>query len=366
MNKIDILNVKDRKPKGRRRGMLPSYWVNLDELAQVFLDLVNRKTYENYGKQKIDGIILNVQNNIKEQSVEWSNDEDIVVLTGIEFSPNDCRNIGYLNSFDMYIDDELYFEDIYIKEVEEYKHFNIRKPLKKNSKVKFVFKNRDNMLKQLMLHIHYLGDIKVKKFIILHKDIDTKETLQRNELFVVQPFKEQIVCPIEIQGYIKVSEDCIAINDETDEEIVFYYEKEELPILHQYDILCKLYWESSIDLDLHCLINNEEEVYYSNKELIIDDNNGCWLDYDYTKWRDEPEIITILGFKDKKALLKINHFSGNLSLNENIKLQIFKKEYNKKDILLKEISLNGSLLEHKNPKNICEINLKTQEIKQLI
>ena len=357
----------NRKPKEKKRGMLPSYWVNLDEVAQIFLELLSKKKYTDYGKQKVDGIILDVIQDVSKQEIIWNVTEDLIALTGIEFLPNDCRNIGYLNSFDMYIDDELYFENIYIKEVEEYKHFNIRKPLKKGSTIKFIFNNNDNMLEYLMFNIHYIGDIKVKKYNIICKDIDTNAIIQQKELFLVEPFEEQEVCPTEIEGYTKISEDCVIVNQETtNEEIVFYYKKEELPILHQYDILCKLYWESSIDLDLHCLIDGQEEVSFKNKELLIDNNNGCWLDYDYIKWNNEPEVITILGFTDKKALLKINHYSGNLSDNEKIRVEIYKKGTDKMDILLREFSILGANLSHKTPVNVCEIDLKTQKVIKLI
>src|SRR5699024_4843912 len=129
-NKLLFENIgqkSDNKPKGKRRGSLPSYWVNLEELAQILTDIVNSSKFVDYGKQKIDGLILNVDNAKVEQEIAWQPKQDFTVLTGIEFSANDVRNIGYNNSFDMYIDDELYFEDIYIKETDEYKRFNVRK-----------------------------------------------------------------------------------------------------------------------------------------------------------------------------------------------------------------------------------------------
>lgn len=355
------------KNKGKRKGVLPSYWINLDELAQVFLDLLGKKTYIDYGKQKVDGIILDVIQDVSKQEIIWNVTEDLIALTGIEFLPNDCRNIGYLNSFDMYIDDELYFENIYIKEVEEYKHFNIRKPLKKGSTIKFIFNNNDNMLEYLMFNIHYIGNIKIKKYNIICKDIDTNSIIQQKELFLVQPFDEQHICPIDIEGYVKLSEECIVIkNEDINDEIIFYYQKEELAILHNYDILCKLYWNGNVDLDFHCLISGQQEVLFNNKEIGIDDKNKCWLDYDYRTGGNNPEIITILGFKNDKALLKVNHYAGNLYDNEEIKIEIYKKSQDKMDILLREFSIIGANLSHKTPVNVCEIDLKTQKVIKLI
>ena len=350
----------------RKRGMLPSYWVNLDEIAQIFLDLINKKTHTDYGKQKIKGLHLEVTKNIQNQEANWVVDEKIIAITGIDFLPNDCRNIGYTNCFDMYINNELYFENIYIKETEEYKHFNIRKPLKENDEIKFILKNNDNMLNNIMWNIHYIGDIKIKEYNIICKDIDTDDIISKKTISLVQPFDEQQVCPIDLQGYTKVSEECIIINNNDEiKDIIFYYKKEEMEILHDYDILCKLYWQSKVDIDLHCLIDGEDEVYFSNKEIGID-NNKCWLDYDYREWEEKPEIITILGFKEKKALIKVNHYAGILPDDENIKLEIYKKDKNKMDVLLREIIFKGSDLENKIAKEICEIDLKTQKIRKLI
>ncbi len=352
--------------KKKNKGVLPSYWVNIEEMAQVFLDLISKKTYIDYGKQKIKGLYLDIKKNINTQEITWKVDEKLIAITGIDFLPNDYRNIGYLNSFDMYINDELYFEDIFIKEVEEYKHFHIRKPLQQNSTIKFVLKNKDNMLDNIMFNIHYIGNIKIKEYKIICKDIDTNSIIKEDSLFLVQPFEEQKICPSDIDGYIKINEDCITINNnDTIDEIIFFYKKEDLIINHDYDILCKLNWIGEIDIDLHCFIN-QNEVSYSNKEISLDNKNKCWLDYDYrTGEIAKPEIITILGFKNEKALIKVNYFAG-ITNNEIIKLEIFKKDKNKMDILLREIEFKTSILEHKIPKEICEIDLKTQKVTKLI
>lgn len=140
-------------------GTLPSYWVNLEELAKIFINIPNSSKLVDYGKQKIDGLIMNINHKEDEQIITWKPKEDYTVLTGIEFFANDVRNIGYANSFDMYIDDELYFENIYIKEIAEYKRFNVRKLLKSDNKIRFLFKNRDKMVDTIFFHIHYIGDI---------------------------------------------------------------------------------------------------------------------------------------------------------------------------------------------------------------
>ena len=267
----------------------------------------------------------------------------------------------------MYIDDELYFEDIYIKETDEYKRFNVRKLIHKDNKIRFLFKNKDKMIENMFFHIHYIGDIPVKKYNIICIDIDTGETILQYEIFLIPPSK-QTVCPPEIEQYISLSEECVEINTDTsddDNNIIFEYKKEEQAIGHDYDWIFKLYWQSHIDLDFHCEIDGLPEIKYSNKEVGIDDNNKGWLDYDYTSWQETPEIITILGLKDKNVTIKVNHFSGSLNDNEEILVTIGKKD-KKGDIILKEYKIRGSQLQHKVPIPICKINLKDETITNLI
>lgn len=371
MSSLELLNsIGERtgnKKKGKRRGTLPSYWVNLEELAKILTDIVNSSKLIDYGKQKIDGLMINVNHNQNQQEIIWQPKEEFAILTGIEFSANDVRNIGYDNSFDMYIDDELYFEDIYIKETNEYKRFNVRKLLNRDNKIRFLFKNKDKMIENLFFHIHYIGDIPVKKYNIICVDINTGETILQYEIFLIPPSK-QIVCPPEIEQYISLSEECIEINTENsddDNNIIFEYQKEEQAIDHDYDWIFKLYWQSHIDLDFQCQIDNEKEIKYNNKEIGIDENNKGWLDHDYTNWQETPEIITILGFKDRNAIIKVNHFSGNLTDNEKIIVTISKRD-KKGDVIVKEYNILGNQLSHKIPIDICKINLQDETIEDLI
>lgn len=370
MSNLEILNsigIKQNTPKGKRRGMLPSYWVNLDELAKILIDISNSSKLIDYGKQKIDGLIINVPHNQNEQDIIWQPKEEFIVLTGIEFSSNDVRNIGYDNSFDMYIDDELYFEDIYIKETDEYKRFNVRKLLTTKNKIRFLFKNKNNMIENIMFHIHYIGDIQVKKYNIVCIDIDTNKVIEKYEHMLIHPNK-QMVCPHDIENYIKVSEECILLDTsklEDNHTIEFYYKKEELSVNHNYDIICKLYWESDeADVDIHCVIGNYPSINYSNKNFMLDENNSVWLDFDYRKWEGNPEVLTILGFRNESVLIKLDLFAGILKDNESVKLTIHKLEKNNEQ-LLKEYEILGNTFVQGLHKEICRINLDTHDIEDL-
>lgn len=355
------------KKKGKKKGTLPSYWVNLDELSNILNDIINSSKLIDYGKQKIQGLKINIDKTKEQQSIIWNIEEDYIVLTGIEFSANDIRNIGYNNSFDMYIDNELFFDDIYFKETDEYKIFNVRKLLNKNSVIKFVFKNKNNMMDNVFFHIHYIGGITVKRYYITCIDKDTQEIISRKETFFIPPNKATI-CPPTIENYIPITTDCQEIDStklSNNSEIIFEYEKESQVITHNYNWIFKLYWGSNVDLDLHCEIDGLTEIQFRNKEFILDENNKGWLDYDYTKWENIPEIITLLGFEDKEVTLKVNYFAGELLPSEKIVLEIGKKD-GKKDNILKEIEIPPNLLQHKIPLPIAKINLKNDTITNLI
>lgn len=358
--------LKNKKPTGKRKGTLPSYWVNLDELAKLLLDVLKGKEVIDYGKQKIDGLMLEINHNKKEQKVIWEVKEDFAIITGIDFFANDVRNIGYDNSFDMYINDELYFEDIYIKETDEYKRFNVRKLLEKEDKIDFLFKNKNKQIDNMAFHIHYLGDLPIKKYEIICIDIETNETINQYNYFVAPPTK-QMICPNTIDGYTIISE-CIEIDTDNDNNTIieFYYQKDIQEIGHNYDFICKLYWETyQLDLDFHLQIDGEKEIYFRNKEIKVDENNSAWLDYDYIKWEGTPEIITILGFKDKNAILKVNHYSGELLDDENILITISEKG-KEADGVLAEYTIKGKDLNNNKKIDICIINLGTGEITKLI
>lgn len=364
---MNNIMTKNKKPTGKRKGTLPSYWVNLDELAKVLLDVLKGKEVIDYGKQKIDGLFLEVNHSKDEQKKIWEVKEDFAIITGIDFFANDVRNIGYTNSFDMYINDELYFDNIYIKETDEYKRFNVRRLLKKEDKIQFLFKNKTKEIDTMAFHIHYLGGLPVKKYEIICLDIDTNEIITRYDYFVIAP-TQQTVCPNEIDEYIIMSE-CVEIDTENDTNniIEFYYQKESNQVIdHNYDFIFKLYWESSIDLDFHCEIDNcSSEISFSNKELKLDDENCGWLDYDYTSWSGTPEIITILGFKDRNATLKVNLYRGTISDNATVTIVIAKKEKSK-EIVLEEYMIKGENFRKGKKIDICKINLGTEEITKLI
>lgn len=341
MNKAIITTTKLDKTM---KGSLPNYIVNLDDFGNLLLEIMNSNKIVDYGKQKIDGIHIKLDGK-DEQEIIWQPKEMFAVLTGFEIGLNDCRNIGYMNSIDMFIDDIQYFDDIYFKETDtEYKELSVRRMIKENNQVRFIFKNRDKQPTDLFIHIHYIGDLLTKKYNVICIDKENNKTLLQYPIFVVPPTSFN-VCPSEIEEYNILSE-CVEVDTETYKgtDIIFEYEKVQQVIDHSYDWLIKMHWGIlGTDVDLYCDIEDVGLVYYLNKELKIDDDNQAWLDYDYTTPKGEPEIITILGLNDKKAKIGLALYRGNLTSTDIIKLEVFK--FDKGNKLVKELEITGDRLQ---------------------
>lgn len=105
------------------------------------------------------------------------------------------------------------------------------------------------------------------------------------------------------------------------------------PIDHSYDYIVLLRWENSTDtdLDLHAFINGNaaKHVYYGRTEHQ-DDDGRMWLDYDYTKHgpngrEEEPEIITILGFREAKISIRVVNYNGG-ELTEEVEVSIYRSD----------------------------------------
>ncbi len=109
------------------------------------------------------------------------------------------------------------------------------------------------------------------------------------------------------------------------------------PITHGYDYMFVMRWEddSRTDLDLHGFLDYSpvKAVWYpSTYREYAEGNNKMWLDYDYRghqSRQDEPEIITVKGFKDSVLSICINNF-GNRKLSEEVTLEVFDNQGNLK------------------------------------
>lgn len=76
-----------------------------------------------------------------------------VLLTGITYSQTGWKTF---DTWDMYVDSKIIFEDLFTKELGEYKHMNIFYPIKQGEEIKFIHHNSSGNSKQIWWDIHYL------------------------------------------------------------------------------------------------------------------------------------------------------------------------------------------------------------------
>lgn len=80
-----------------------------------------------------------------------------VLLTGITYSQTGWKTF---DKWSFLVDGEILFEDLFTKELGEYKHFNVFYPVKAGQEIKFVHHNSSGNSKQIWWDIHYLMDNK--------------------------------------------------------------------------------------------------------------------------------------------------------------------------------------------------------------
>ncbi len=121
------------------------------------------------------------------------------------------------------------------------------------------------------------------------------------------------------------------------------------PIDNPYDWLVVMRWEdnSSADLDLHCYFacDPEKHIYYGKKELVIDEENKAWLNYDYTSHgvngrHGEPEIVSILGMEEYTPNIYITNYNSG-SITEDVTIEIYRQEGNQ-DVNAATVIINAS------------------------
>lgn len=204
---------------------LPNYIVNLEELVDAVAG--NYKTTEllKSGKQGAKGLrIERLDSNINE--ISWIAPHDLLV-TGIGFTIDECRNIGYANGWSMYVNGADIMNNIRVKEMQEYKPFRNYYPVFKNQEIKFVFNNRDNIDKSILFDIDYIEtDIPMIEIVVKCIDETNGGLLGRYNSFYYPPQSVTIAAP-NIDGYELVSDSeittIIDINSKSPTEIIFYY-----------------------------------------------------------------------------------------------------------------------------------------------
>lgn len=134
---------------------------------------------------------------------------------------------------------------------------------------------------------------------------------------------------------------------------------------HDYDLKFVLRWQnnSSTDLDFYAFLDHtsSNRVFYGNREYGSGEDK-MWLDNDHTQHgqdgrETQPEIITVLGFKQSVLSIQINNYDRE-PITENVTVEILDIDQNVlKTFTIPSYALSGS-------KNywVCDVELATRAI----
>ena len=140
---------------------LPRYVVNFDELSALLNDEMNKpddRPQRQYsrGKQKSKGMRLETIGDKMNISDKWKITSE-VWITGIKIAVSD-ETAWKRDKMDLIIDDEVVFEDIYLKNVSEYKNFRVFRPVIEGGIVEVVLHGNSERV-EVWVDIDYIGDM---------------------------------------------------------------------------------------------------------------------------------------------------------------------------------------------------------------
>lgn len=280
---------------------LPSYIVNLEEMLEylkdkielnvnvegiggsignemaTIVDLLKKILMLIYdrGVQQIHGLRQHIPSVVGVFKLTKTFDFDIM-LTGISYSQSGWK---YQDSWDLEVGGTKLF-DSFTKEIGEHKHFNV-----------FYFIPAGTPIN--IYHHNDSGNSKIVWFDIEYLNLSLPN--------IIPPLPEP--------------------------------PESDLPISNPYDWMFVLRWEDSTgtDIDFHMYLDRDESthIWYSNKSISKDEDNQAYLNYDFTSHgsngrEDEPEIMTIYGYKDKVVNVFVTNFDEG-SISEPVTVEVIQK-----------------------------------------
>ena len=212
---------------------LPNYIVNLEEFVNSIADGYKSMKLLGNGTQRSKGLKLENMT-LNEIETSWIAPHDLLI-TGVRFGIDECRNIGYTSNWDMYINNILTMSSIYIKEMNEYKRFRNFYPVLKGQEIKFIFHNETKIDKDVFFDIDYIqSEIPSMELIVTCIDKITGDILTKYNSFYTPPITTKITAP-NIGGFSPVGDEEILvtfdINTQSPVEITFYYEPDEKEVI---------------------------------------------------------------------------------------------------------------------------------------
>lgn len=203
---------------------LPNYIVNLDELFESILKAYyNHLLYEG-GKKKSESKHNKVESlNKREFLFSFSTP---IFLEKVQFFISPKRNSGYNNYWELYLNDEILFDSVFAKEMDENKTLFSPMPIKEDSVLKFVFYNNNDIDLDIGYNIEYYEKDIIGNVIVVGVDDETREVILHTAMPFIPNSESQIKAPT-IEGYspLETHKDIMLQLPSLTQIVYFYYRK---------------------------------------------------------------------------------------------------------------------------------------------
>ena len=326
-------------------GGVPNYIVNLPDLEDTIKQAIkNSACNDSNGIQRSKGFLI-LSEEIGVEEAIWEVPYEIE-LTGLTFAQEEVRNMGYDDYINIYIDDELYFETIYLKEVQEGKWFRNMVKVEKGSTIKIEYVNQTDIEKEFKIDLEYITKAPIVFEPISPPPIEPEP---------IEPEKPEAEEP-----EIEVSPELLPIY-----RIYLRYEG---GVTTDLDIYANLY-NSTDGSD----ITPSKTIGFSRRQWGINTMNIAKVakvndnHLGHNDRQNEPEIIEIYGKPSKYFRFFVVNYKDGHKLEEDITMEMYQvDEFGNDSLPLAYIVKHPTLFYNDNARvNFFDFAIETESIVEL-
>lgn len=331
----------------QQAGGVPNYLINLDEVKTAIENTIgNNSPQDNSsGIQRSKGFLI-LSESYGVEMATWRVPQDIE-LTGLTFTQEESRNMGYDDYINIFIDDDVLLETVYLKEMQEVKEFRNTITVKEDSIIEVEYVNDTGIQKEFKIDLEYLNRTPMET-----PQLDTPPVTPDNPI-PPKPEPEEPTLP------------------------------EPMPDLQPiYRIYLRYEGSVATDLDMYVnMFNNQDGSDITPKQTVGFTRRRWGIDLDnmvdMTRVSDshlgidakenEPEIIEIYGTPSSYYRFYVNSYKYGDRLTENVTIEMFQVDSNGKDaLLLHSISKNSQRFSQDNAKVFFfDFDISNQKIVEL-
>lgn len=136
---------------------LPSYIINFDEMKELLEEMLSNVVVKDvanlYGVQKVKGFYMPIPAIQSEFKVVEYIPEDDIIITGVTYSQSAYKGNDY---WELWINEDKLFENVYTKELGEQKHWEVINPVNSGNPIKVILNNQSGNSKHVWVDIEYV------------------------------------------------------------------------------------------------------------------------------------------------------------------------------------------------------------------